>query len=85
METQQGRDMLFKMNPPQPHINMKKLNKFFKQMGHIKMEKADMTNNTKWFDKCKERGFLDAMDYHRKGVEGVFDMTNYDNWRLKFY
>jgi len=81
METQEGRDMLFQYNPPPPHINMKKLNKFLSQMGHIKMEQADMKNNTKWFDECKERGFLDAMDYHREGVRGVFGMENYDKWR----
>ena len=81
METLSGRNFLFKMNPPKDGTNMKKLHKFFSQMGHITMEKADLQNNTKWFEACKEKGFLEAMDYHREGVRGVFGMENYDAWR----
>ena len=81
METTSGRNFLFQINPPKDGTNMKKLHKFFSQMGHITMEKADLQNNTKWFEECKEKGFIEAMDYHREGVRGVFGMENYDEWR----
>ena len=73
--------MLFHLNPMKDINNKKKIIKFFKQEGHITMEKADSKNITKWFEACKEKGFLESMDFHREGVRGVFGMENYDKWR----
>ena len=84
METKSGRDHLFSILPPPSGTDMKKLHKFFSQMGHITMEKADLKNATKWFAECRDKGFLPAMDYHREGVRGVFGMENYDEWRKGF-
>ena len=57
-----------------------KIKKFLNQSGHITMEKADESNNTKWFDASKKKGYLGAMNYHRRGVDGVIAMPNYDKW-----
>lgn len=56
------------------------IRKFFRQGGHLKMEKADTLNNTEWFDRCLEKGYLPAMLYHRGGIGDVFDMSNFDKW-----
>tara|TARA_R110001632_G_scaffold90544_1_gene194467 strand:+ start:559 stop:792 length:234 start_codon:yes stop_codon:yes gene_type:complete len=70
------------MNPPRADEDVKKIRKFFKQGGHLTMEKADTQNRTDWFDSVREKGYFGAMKYHRRGVSGVFDMTNFDNWVL---
>lgn len=61
--------------------NKTKLRKFFKQGGHIIFEKADQTNNTKWFAEARDRGFNDAMNFHRDGTYPTFQWDNYDKWR----
>ncbi len=74
--------MLFEFNAEayEKVKNKKKLYKFLKQMGHITMEKADLTNNTDWFNRANSAGFKEAMDFHREGVRGIFGMENYDEW-----
>ena len=71
---------LLDMKPPPPSTNLKKLFAFFTKGGHLKMEIADTANNTKWFEACREKGFLDAMIYHREGIGNIFPMTNWDKW-----
>lgn len=75
--------MLFELNAEayEKVKNKKKLYKFLKQMGHITMEKADLTNNTKWFAEARDRGFNDAMNFHRDGTYPTFQWENYDKWR----
>ena len=57
-----------------------KMEKFMDQSGHIKMEKADMTKNTKWFDEMKKRGYLEAMKTHRKMTGSCFEWDCFDEW-----
>ena len=75
-------EMLLKLNPPRADEDVKKIRKFFKQGAHLNMEKADTENRTDWFDAVREKGYFSAMKYHRRGVGGIFDMTNFDNWVL---
>lgn len=74
--------MLFEFNADayEKVKNKKKLYKFFKQMGHITFEKADLQNNTDWFNKAMSAGYKESMDFHREGVRGIFGMENYDEW-----
>lgn len=51
-------------------------------MGHITFEKADLQNNTNWFCAARDKGFMDAMLFHREGCRGVFDFDNFDKWRV---
>lgn len=74
-------DFLFQMRPPSPFINQKKVRKFFAQGGHLTFERADNQNNTKWFAIARDKGFMDAMLYHREGCRGVFNFDNFDRWR----
>ena len=57
-----------------------KMEKFMNQGGHIKMEKADMTGNTKWMDECAKRGYLEAMKTHRKMTGSCFEWECFDEW-----
>ena len=74
--------MLFRINAARYEKvkNKKKLYKFFKQWGHLTFEKADLRNNTDWFCAARDRGFMDAMIFHREGCRGVFDFDNFDKW-----
>lgn len=72
-------DFLFQMRPPSSNPN--KVRKFFSQGGHLTLERADNQNNTKWFAIARDKGFMDAMMYHREGCRGVFDFDNFDRWR----
>jgi len=56
-----------------------KMEKFMSQRGHIKMEQADTTNNTKWFAEMVKRGYLPAMKKHRQ-MTNCFDWNNWDAW-----
>ncbi len=56
-----------------------KMEKFMSQRGHIKMEQADTTNNTKWFAEMVKRGYLPAMKKHRE-MTNCFDWNNWDAW-----
>ena len=56
-----------------------KMEKFMSQRGHIKMEQADNTNNTKWFAEMVKRGYLPAMKKHRE-MTNCFDWNNWDRW-----
>lgn len=57
-----------------------KMAKFMNQGGHIKMERADMTGNTKWMDECAKRGYLEAMKTHRKMTGSCFSWDCFDEW-----
>jgi hypothetical protein len=72
-------NFLFSVRPP-PAEDKKKIRKFFSLKGHLTMERADTLNNTEWFDKCVEKGYLPAMKYHRAGIGNTFDMSNFDKW-----
>jgi hypothetical protein len=56
-----------------------KMEKFLSQRGHIKMEQADTTNNTKWFAEMVKRGYFPAMKKHRQ-MTNCFDWNNWDAW-----
>ena len=73
-------DFLLTIRRPDADTDIPKLRKFYKQGGHLTMEVADEKNNRKWFDACVEKGFMDAMAFHREGVRGVFPMDNFDEW-----
>lgn len=62
--------------------DINKAKKFFKQGGHLNMEKADDGNKTKWFEATRDKGFLEAMDFHRDGIGDTFSMKAYDKWRI---
>ena len=38
-----------------------KMRKFLSQGGHLTLERADNTNNTRWMDTCSSKGYLEAM------------------------
>ena len=61
-----------------------KMRKFLSQGGHITLEKADNTNNTRWMDACASKGYLPAMVAHREGCRGVFRFDVFDKWLDKY-
>ena len=73
-------EFLLSMRPAPASADLSRLKNFFRKGGHLKMEIADSSNNTKWFEECRELDYMDAMEYHRSGIGDVFPMTNWDNW-----
>jgi len=61
-----------------------KMRKFLSQGGHLTLERADDTNNTRWMDTCSSKGYLLAMVAHREGCRGVFRFDNFDKWLDKY-
>ena len=61
-----------------------KMRKFLSQGGHLTLERADNTNNTRWMDTCSSKGYLEAMVAHREGCRGVFRFDNFDKWLDKY-
>ena len=50
----------------------------------LKMEKADTDKDWSFLNKLADRGFLDAMKYHRKGVGDVIKMPFFDKWLIQY-
>lgn len=71
-------DILFTMNPK--ISNVPKMRDFLRKGHHWTFEKADMQNNTEWFDVALEKKWLPAMIAHRESCRGVFDFENFDQW-----
>ena len=75
-------DFLFNVRPFLGEVP--KMRKFLSQGGQISLEKADITNNTRWMDACASKGYLQAMVAHREGCRGVFRFDNFDKWLDKY-
>tara|TARA_R110000737_G_scaffold350645_1_gene390269 strand:+ start:948 stop:1388 length:441 start_codon:yes stop_codon:yes gene_type:complete len=61
-----------------------KMRKFLSQGGHLTLERADNTNNTRWMDTCSSKGYLQAMVAHRESCRGTFRFDNFDKWLDKY-
>ena len=56
------------------------MKKFIEKGFHIRFEKADNLNSTKWFDLAKGKGWLPSMVAHRNLTYPTFTWTNFDKW-----
>lgn len=72
------------INPPDDLTVKSRIEMFFKKDLHLKMEKADTDKDWSFLNKLADRGFLDAMKYHRKGVGDVIKMPFFDKWLIQY-
>ncbi len=72
------------INPPDDLTVKSRIEMFFKKDLHLKMEKADTDKDWSFLNKLADRGFLDAMKYHRKGVGDVIKLPYFDKWIIQY-
>jgi len=84
MLTEQITLMLSVIKPPNNPEVVKRIKSFFEKDLHLKMEKADTDKDWCFLNKLADRGFLDAMKYHRKGVGDVIKLPYFDKWLIQY-
>jgi len=72
------------IKPPTDPEVVKRIETFFEKDLHLKMEEADTDKNWCFLNKLADRGFLDAMKYHRKGVGDVIKLPFFDKWIIEY-
>ena len=72
------------IKPPTDPKVVKRIETFFEKDLHLKMEEADTDKNWCFLNKLADRGFLDAMKYHRKGVGDVIKLPFFDKWIIEY-
>jgi regulator of replication initiation timing len=84
MLPQQIAFMFSVIKPPADPEVVKRIKSFFEKDLHLKMEKADTDKDWCFLNKLADRGFLDAMKYHRKGVGDVIKLPFFDKWLIQY-
>jgi len=72
------------IKPPEDLTIKSRIEMFFKKDLHLKMEKADTDKDWNTLNKLADRGFLDAMKYHRIGLGDVIELPYYDKWLIQY-
>jgi hypothetical protein len=72
------------IKPPTDPKVVKRIETFFEKDLHLKMEEADTDRDWCFLNKLADRGFLDAMKYHRKGVGDVIKLPFFDKWIIEY-
>jgi hypothetical protein len=84
MLPQQIAFMFSVIKPPADATIKRRIETFFEKDLHLKMEKADTDKDWSFLNKLADRGFLDAMKYHRKGVGDVIKLPFFDKWLIQY-
>ena len=84
MLPQQIAFMFSVIKPPADPEVVKRIKSFFEKDLHLKMEKADTDKDWSFLNKCADKGYLDAMKYHRKGVGDVIKLPYFDKWLIQY-
>ena len=61
-------------------LDVPKMRKFMNNHYHLTFEKADIQNNTKWFQIGKDKGYLPAMKKHMECTYPCFEWVNFKKW-----
>lgn len=72
------------INPPADLTVKSRIEMFFKKDLHLKMEKADTDKDWSFLNKLADKGYMDAMKYHRKGVGDVIKLPYFDKWLIQY-
>jgi hypothetical protein len=84
MLPQQIAFMFSVIKPPADPTIKRRIETFFETDLHLKMEKADTDKDWSFLNKLADRGFMDAMKYHRKGVGDVIKLPFFDKWLIQY-
>ena len=84
MLPQQIAFMFSVIKPPADATIKRRIETFFEKDLHLKMEKADTDKDWSFLNKLADRGFMDAMKYHRKGVGDVIKLPFFDKWLIQY-
>jgi len=84
MLPQQIQMMFSVIKPPADPEVVKRIETFFEKDLHFQMEKADTDKDWSILNKLADKGYLDAMKYHRKGVGDVIKLPFFDKWLIQY-
>jgi len=70
--------ILFTLRPEL--LEVPKMKKFINNGYHLTFEKADIQNNTEWFEIAKSKGYLPAMKKHMELTYPTFEWDNFKKW-----
>ena len=84
MLPQQIAFMFSVIKPPADATIKRRIETFFEKDLHLKMEKADTDKDWGFLNKLADKGFLDAMKYHRMGVGDVIKLPFFDKWLIQY-